>query len=82
MDEETEVQRRARQDGTQLAFSAVLRELVRCQFPNDQIRAVRRGKIRGTFERARNAEGLDDHAQAALQAGIATVDSIFAPGKD
>lgn len=81
MDEETEDQRRARQDGTQLAFSATLRELVRGQFPNDQIRAGRRDRIKGGLERARAAESTDAHAQAAFQAAIAAIDSIFAAGK-
>lgn len=81
MDEETEDQRRARQDGTQLAFAAILRELVRSQFPNEQIRAGRRDKIRLGLERARDAEGLDAQSHAALQAGIAAINSIFAAGK-
>ncbi len=81
MDEETEEQRRARQDGTQLAFSTVLRELVRCQFPNEQIRQGRREKIRRGMEAARGAEDVEPHVRDALQAAITAIDSMFAPGK-
>ena len=82
MDEETEDQRRARQDGTQLAFSTVLRELVRSQFPNEQIRQGRREKIRRGMEAAHAADHVHPHARDALQAAMAAIDSIFSPGKN
>ena len=81
MDDETEDQRRARQDGTQLAFSTVLRELVRSQYPNEQIRQGRREKIRRGMEAAHGAADTEPHAREALLAAMAAIDSIYAPGK-
>ena len=81
MDEETETKRRARQDGTQLAFVSVLRELVRGQFPNEQIRASRRDKVHRPLEMAEASEDADPHTREALRAAMATIDSIFAPGR-
>lgn len=81
MNDETEDQRRARQDGTQLAFSTVLRELVRSQFPNEQIRQGRREKILRGMEAARSAEDVEPEVRDALQAAITAINSIFAPGR-
>ena len=82
MTDETEEQRRARQDGTQLAFSNVLRELVRSQYPNEQIRQGRREKIRRGMQIAHDAADVEPAARDALAAAMAAVDSIYAPGKN
>ena len=81
MNDETEDQRRVRQDGTQLAFSTVLRELVRSQYPNEQIRQGRREKVRRGMQAAHDAPDTEPAARDALVAAMAAIDSIYAPGK-
>ncbi len=80
MSDESEAQRRARLDGAQIAFVAVLRELVRERFPNEQIRVGRRDRLCRELETAAGPD-VDGKERDALRAATQMIASIFAKGR-
>ena len=75
---ETEEQRRARQDGAQLAFSMVLREIVVHAFPEKE-RAIRRDLLCEAIEAFYDEPTLKHEGHSALQVALAAIEEIFAP---
>jgi hypothetical protein len=77
--EDADQSRLDRADGSQLAFSLVLRDLVVASFPDNAERIARRDLICAAIEAIYEDASVMRHAHAPFQIALAAIEEIYAP---